>query len=230
MDDTQHRLLEAQNKAFELFKTAEQEGFFQAGQTEDELNTRLYELAEELLGIKKYWHKRIVRSGENTLYPYKENPPNLMIQADDILFFDFGPVFEDWEADIGYTYVLGNDPNKLQLKADITIAWEQGKIHFDKNPKITGAQFYAYTQKIAKHMGWEFGNIHCGHLIGQFPHEKILGDDVESYIHPDNHTLMHGKDKFGNDLHWIYEIHFIDRKQKIGGFIEKLLTVPYSLH
>lgn len=228
MDKIAKELLDAQNKAIALFKTAKQKGFFRAGQTEKELNTKLYKLAEELFGIRKYWHKRIVRSGENTLYPYKENPVDLEIKTDDILFFDFGPVFEDWEADIGYTYVLGKDPHKLQLKADATIAWEQGKSYFDKQENITGAEFYAYTQEIAKHLGWEFGNIHCGHLIGEFPHEKVLGDEVECYIHPENHKPMRRKDLFGNDLHWIYEVHLVDRKRKIGSFIEKLLTVSYT--
>jgi hypothetical protein len=27
-----------------------------------------------------------------------------------ILFFDFGPIFADFEADIGRTYVIGDDP------------------------------------------------------------------------------------------------------------------------
>ena len=39
-----------------------------------------------------------------------------MINENDILFLDFGPIFEDWEADYGRTYVLGKDPLKLKLK------------------------------------------------------------------------------------------------------------------
>ena len=38
------------------------------------------------------------------------------IQDNDILFFDFGPIIENWEADLGRTYVIGNDPMKLKLK------------------------------------------------------------------------------------------------------------------
>jgi hypothetical protein len=33
------------------------------------------------------------------------------------LFFDFGPIFEDWEADFGRTFVIGNDPIKHKLKS-----------------------------------------------------------------------------------------------------------------
>jgi Xaa-Pro dipeptidase len=46
--------------------------------------------------------------------PYAHNPENITLQADDILFFDFGPVFEKWEADVGRTYVIGQ--NELKIK------------------------------------------------------------------------------------------------------------------
>ena len=32
-----------------------------------------------------------------------------IIADDDILFLDFGPIFEEWEADFGRTFVLGDD-------------------------------------------------------------------------------------------------------------------------
>ena len=114
-------LLKAEEKALNLFRVAETRGLIIAGKTEKQLNTELFDLAFELYGIKKFWHKRIVRSGKNTLHPYKENPPDLMIQNNDILFFDFGPVFEDWEADVGRTYLIGSDPLKNKLKTDIEL-------------------------------------------------------------------------------------------------------------
>lgn len=121
------QLLSAEKKALQLFETAESRQLIQAGKTEKQLNEELYALAFELFGIRKFWHKRIVRSGKNTLCPYKENPPDLVLQSDDILFFDFGPVFEDWEADIGRTYVIGNESSKLRLQQDVKKAWEQVK-------------------------------------------------------------------------------------------------------
>ncbi len=93
------KLREAENIASQLFKAIEDRGLIVPGKTEKTLNTEVFQLAEEMFGIKKYWHKRIVRSGENTLLPYDENPPDLVLQQDDILFFDFGPIVEDWEAD-----------------------------------------------------------------------------------------------------------------------------------
>ena len=218
-------LIEAERKAEVLFQEIENRNIVTEGKTESELNKEVFNLAFELFGIKKFWHKRIVRSGKNTLLPYKENPVNLTIQKDDILFFDFGPVFDDWEADVGKTYVVGNNDKKLKLKQDVELAWKEGKEYFDLNKaKLTGADFYHYTKKLAEKYGWEYGNHHCGHLIGNFPHETILGEDEKNYIHPNNNQLMSDKDINGEERYWIYEIHLIDRELEIGGFFEQLLS------
>lgn len=225
MTKERHKIIEAEEKANSLFKAIEHRGLIMAGKTERQLNVDIYNLAYELFGIKKYWHKRIVRAGKNTLLPYKENPPNLILQNDDIVFFDFGPVFENWEADIGKTYVLGNNSQKLKLKQDTVMAWLEGKEFYDNNRlNLTGADFYKYTQKLAIKYGWHYGNIHCGHLIGNFPHEKIIGEETINYIHPENNQLMCELDKNGNERFWIYEIHFIDKRLEIGGFFEQLLS------
>ncbi len=224
MTSVLQNLIAAEKKATLLFNQLELRNLVLAGKTEKELNNEVFQLAFELFGIKKFWHKRIVRAGKNTLLPYRENPPNLTIQEDDIVFFDFGPVFEEWEADIGRTYVLGNNQKKIQLQQDVATAWQEGK-HFFMTHKneLTGADFYAYTQKLAAKYGWDYGNEHCGHLIGDFPHEKLLGETHINYIHPNNHQLMCEKDKFGKERFWIYEIHFVNTALEIGGFYEQLL-------
>ena len=219
------QLIEAEEKAKILFNIIEERELIVAGKSEHTLNSEIFKLAEEVLGIKKFWHKRIVRSGKNTLLPYKENPPDLILQKDDLLFFDFGPVFEDWEADIGKTVVLGNDKLKLKLKKETELAWKKGKAFYDKNKQdLTGAEFYNYTKKLAIQFGWEYGNKHCGHLVGNFPHEKLLGEEKLNYIHPENTERMSNLDKFGNERFWIYEIHFIDKQAEIGGFFEQLVS------
>jgi Xaa-Pro dipeptidase len=48
------------------------------------------------------------------LLPYDDNPPNLVIGADEILFLDLGPVFEDWEADFVRTIVIGAIPSNIR--------------------------------------------------------------------------------------------------------------------
>lgn len=218
-------LREAETKADNLVKEIERRGLIRAGISEKDLNDKVYELALELYGIKKYWHKRIVRAGKNTLCPYKENPPNLIINEDDILFFDFGPVFEDWEADIGRIYVLGNDHEKIHLKSEVEKCWQLGKEYYLNNKNITGAQLYAFVTGLAIERGFEFPQPHCGHLIGNFPHEDLQGEELENYIHPENHTIMRDPDKNDNPRDWILEVHLVNREKQFGGFFEQLLTV-----
>jgi Xaa-Pro aminopeptidase len=147
------------------------------------------------------------------------------LKDDDIIFFDFGPVFEEWEADYGRTFVLGNDPLKMKLKKDVEEAWHIGKKYFDYHyERLTGSVFYSFTKELALQFGWEYGGPHCGHLIGNFPHEKIQGDEEGNYLHPNNHDQVAALDKNGNKRYWIYEIHFIDRANQIGGFFEQLVS------
>lgn len=216
-------LVDAEQKAIHLFNEAETRGLIAAGKTENELNKQLFDLAYELYGIKKFWHKRIVRAGKNTLHPYRENPPDLIIENDDILFFDFGPVFEDWEADVGRTYVIGNDPLKLKLKADIEVAWKESRDWFFTHTNITGAEYYNYNVELAAKYGWTFGGDIAGHLIGNFPHEKIESESRDNYIHEDNHKNMFAHGTLGTKREWILEIHFVDIEKQIGGFYEQFL-------
>ena len=224
MNSTLTNLIEAEKKAQQLFDEIENKNILISGNSEDKINKLIFELAFEMFGIKKYWHKRIVRCGKNTLYPYNENPENLILKNDDILFLDFGPIFEDWEADFGRTYVVGNDPVKIKLKADIENAWIEGKNYFKNQTEITGAQLYTYCNKLALKYGWEFGGEIAGHIIGQYPHEKLEKEDKTNYIHPENHSNMFGLNNKGEKKHWILEIHFVDKEKEIGGFFEQLLA------
>jgi len=224
MNDAKLNLIEAEKKAAFLFTQIIHRGLITSGKSENELNADIFNLAFELYGIKKYWHKRIVRAGKNTLKPYKESPDNLIIQEDDILFIDFGPIFDEWEADYGRTYVLGDDKLKIKLMNDISLAWNDCKDFFKSRKYITGSEFYDYAVKMAKIYGWSFGGEIAGHLIGYFPHEKLDNEDKTNYVHPKNNTDMYALDRNGNKRDWILEIHFVDEKKEIGGFFEQLLT------
>ena len=224
MNPTKQKLIEAEDIAKKLFDSIEENQLIVAGKSEKELNDEIFTLAENLFGIKKYWHKRIVRSGENTLSPYDENPPNLIIQSDDILFLDFGPILDEWEADLGRTYVIGNDFHKLQLKESVELAWYEAKNWFDQQKELTGAGFWDFIVDLANKFGYEYGGEMAGHLIGHFPHEKLEPQNYGLYIHPKNPNDMLLPDRHGNKREWILEIHFVDKKRKIGGFFEQLLT------
>lgn len=216
------KLKEAETKALRLFHAIEEKGLIHAGQTELELNNKIYSLAKEVFGIDKFWHKRIVRAGVNTLFPYKENPKNLEIVDNSILFLDLGPIFEAFEADVGRTYVIGNDPDHLKLKNDVEQAWMQARdFYFSKN-EITAAELFHYCVDLANLKGWRFGGEIAGHLVGKFPHEKLSGVPKDSYIHPENQLKLHESLDGLEETNWIIEIHFVDKEKRIGGFFEQL--------
>jgi Xaa-Pro aminopeptidase len=219
------RLVEAEEKAVALFDEVVARGLIAPGETESAVSRRVRDLGAELFGTDKHWHKRIVRSGPNTLEPYKENPPDRAIGADDIVFVDLGPIFDEWEADFGRTFVLGDDPVKQRLRDDLEPVWLAGREHFEAHPGISGAELYAHVVGLAERAGWEFGGAHSGHLVGEFPHEMIDGERIESYIAPGSDHPMRRTDAAGRRAHWILEVHLVDRGRGIGGFFEQLLSV-----
>jgi Xaa-Pro aminopeptidase len=218
-------LLDAQGKAQALFDAVESQNLIRPGVAETRINDEIYALAEKMYGVSRYWHKRIVRAGPNTLAPYDENPPDFTVGEDDIVFLDLGPVFEEWEADFGRTFVIGNDPLKQKLRLDIEEAFAKGKQYFHERADITAAELYRFAQGLAEQAGWEYGGPIAGHLIGVFPHEKISGDKISLYVHPENQNRMKTLDASGRKRYWILEIHFVDRARQIGGFYEELLTI-----
>jgi len=219
-----NRLIYAEKCAQELFEDVFAAEIICPGKTELEINNDIFVLAKEKYGIKKFWHKRIVRAGINTIHPYEVNPRNVTVQEDDILFLDFGPVFENWEADLGRTIVVGMNPVKLKLCLDIEKAWKEGREFILRNYNtLTGADVYNYTIQLALKYGWHFRNEHCGHLVGEFPHEKLIGDHVFNYFHPQNDRLISEPDIRGLNRYWIYEVHFIENDMKYGGFFEQLV-------
>jgi Xaa-Pro aminopeptidase len=224
-EDRAERLLSAQSSAVTLFDEVLARGLIAAGKGEQAASDQIRDLANEMFGQTKHWHKRIVRSGPHTLEPYRENPPDRVIEADDIVFTDFGPIFEEFEADLGRTYVLGDDPGKHRLAADLPVIFQAGRRYFDARPDITGAELYAEVARLAAAAGWALGGTHAGHLVGEFPHETIDGDRIESYIAPGNGTPMRRRDMAGRVCHWILEIHLTDQARQFGGFYEQLLDL-----
>jgi Xaa-Pro dipeptidase len=225
MDAVSEALLEAQEKAEELFAAVVEEGLIQAGKLESELSEDIYELARDGFGVRRHWHKRIARSGPNTLLGYHDECADRRIATDDIVYLDFGPVFDSWEADFGRTYALGTDPDKHRLVNDIGDAFRRGKQLYERSPQLTTGELYDFVAALATTAGWEFGAATAGHLIGHFPHERETAQPRRFSIRHGNAQSLREPDEDGNPRHWILEIHFVDRARQIGGFYEELLTV-----
>ena len=218
-------LVAAQEKAIALFAEVEARGLVVPGAGEREASDRIRDQANAMFGTTKHWHKRIIRSGPNTLAPYRDNPPDRVIGSDDIAFADFGPVFEEYEADFGRTYVFGDDPDKHRLMRDLPRIFDAGCAVFAADPEITGRQLHAEVERLAAEAGWVIGSWHAGHLVGEFPHEMNDGAKPASYITPENTGPLRRTDRAGQACHWILELHLVDRERGFGGFYEQLLDL-----
>jgi Xaa-Pro aminopeptidase len=222
---TEEALITAQQKAEGLFAEVVSSKLIRAGVLESELSKEIHALANRRFGVRRHWHKRIVRCGENTLLTYHDKPPDRRVANDDVVYLDFGPLFGEWEADFGRTYVLGPDPRKHQIVHDIAAAFHKGKQRFLTDRHLTAGSLYDYVCKLAVEAGWQFGAATAGHLIGHFPHESNAGQAGRFSIRHGNPLDLRERDATGAVRHWILEIHFVDRGHAFGGFFEELLTI-----
>jgi Xaa-Pro aminopeptidase len=221
-EDRRAALVAAEKRAEKLFEKIERRGLLQSGRDERQVEKDIYAIALQEFGVEKHWHKRIVRSGPNTLTIAADNPPSRTIETDDIVYVDLGPVFEDWEADLGRTYILGDHPGAL-LVADLPVIFERVQAHYHASPGITGAELYTFATEAAAEAGWIFGGAIAGHLVSEFAHAQIPGDKDLTRIHPRNPKPMRDPDDLGRERHWILEIHLVDPTRSYGGFYERLL-------
>jgi Xaa-Pro dipeptidase len=213
----------AQVQALKLFDAIERENLVRPGVSERQIEDEIGALAAREFGVEKHWHRRIVRAGPNTITIAGDNPPVRIVETDDIVYVDLGPVFEAWEADIGRSYVLGNDPWKQKLVADLPRLFEQVQAHYRHDPDITGAGLYAFAQDAAAGAGWRFGGKIAGHIVSEFAHALIPGDKALNRIGPQNPNPMRDPDGKGRARHWILEIHLVAPDGSFGGFYERLL-------
>ena len=225
MDSISRSLIAAQNKAEALFDEVVGNGMIRAGILESELTGEIHSLAQARFGVRRHWHKRVVRAGPNSVLTYHDDAADRRIADDDVVYLDFGPLFDEWEADFGRTYVLGADPGKHRLVGDIATAFDRGKELYRRTPDLTAGQLYDFVAGLAAPAGWEFGALTAGHLIGHFPHEVARGDKTRFSIRHGNDLRLREPDDHGRARHWILEIHFVDRVKMIGGFFEELLTL-----
>jgi hypothetical protein len=221
---TKTKLDYSEKIAGELFKLVEKNNLIVAGKSEQQLNDEVVKLAWEKFGIEQHWHKKIVRCGANTTAIYPDNPPNLTIQKDDLVILDFGVVVDGWESDYARTYVLGNDPRKLKLKNDVEKAWEETRAWVKQQQTLKASDLFAYTREKSKQYGWTSAGEIAGHIVGKFPHEQPADPkSLELDVHPDNTNDIFLLDANGNKRHWILEMHFIDKENKMGAYFEQLL-------
>jgi Xaa-Pro aminopeptidase len=217
------RLIAAEARALEMLAAIEAAGFVAPGRSEGDVDRDIAELAERDFSITRHWHKRLVRTGLNTLCVFADNPPERVIGDDDTIYLDLGPVFEEWEADIGQTYAVGADPARHALVAALPEMFAHVCAHANATPDITGAALYDFACKAAHARGYIFGGKIAGHTIGEFPHLTWPGEKDHQRIGPANPTRLSDPDALGRARHWIVEIHRVAPDRSFGGFYERLL-------
>jgi Xaa-Pro dipeptidase len=216
-------LIAAEERALDMLAAIEAAGFVAAGRSESEVDADIATLAERDFGVERHWHKRLVRAGENALCVFSDMPPERILGENDTVYLDLGPVFEEWEADIGQTYALGNDPARHALVAALPEVFEDIRAHANANPDITGADLYAFATARAEACGYGFGGKIAGHNIGEFPHTRWPGEKDHTRIAPANPTRLSDPDHAGRPRFWIIEVHLIAPDRTFGGFYERLL-------
>ena len=222
-DATFAQLLAAERRALDLLTAIEAAELIRPGRSELEVERDIFAIATSQFGVTEHWHDRIVRAGVNTLCIAGEAAPDRLIADDDIVFLDLGPVFGPWEADVGRSYAIGDDPAKHALCADLPIVFAAVKARFDTDPAMTGAALYQAAVEEAERRGWRFGGKIAGHVVGRFPFAREAGTQASRWLYPANTTPMRQSDADGNRRHWILEIHLLASDRSFGGFYERLL-------
>ncbi|HYE44688.1 MAG TPA: M24 family metallopeptidase [Caulobacter sp.] len=220
------RLTAAEDRALALLDAIERSGLIAPGRREGEVDDAIEQIAARDFGIERNWHRRLVRTGLNTLCVFSDTPPERTIGPDDTVYLDLGPVFETWEADVGQTYAVGEDPARRALVAALPDVFETIRAHANATPDITGAALYDFAVRAAEARGYLFGGRIAGHIIGEFPHAVWPGEKTDGHISPANLTRLSDPDAYGRARFWIVEVHLLAPDRSFGGFYERLLRPP----
>ena len=216
-------LVAAEKRGLDLLDAIEAAGIIRAGRSELEVERDIYALAARGFGVTAHWHDRVVRAGINTLCIAGEPADDRVIEADDVVFLDLGPVFGDWEADVGRSYVVGSDPEKQRLVADLEIVFEVVRGRYLADPDMTGARLYAIAEEEAAARGWRFGGKIAGHVVGKYPFARSPAGKDGGRVSPGNPQRMRDPDPLGQQRHWILEIHLVAPGGQYAGFYERLM-------
>lgn len=121
-------------------------------------------------GLLRGWHAVHVRFGTNTLKNFGEpSEPGVLLGEDDIYFIDVGPVWKDWEADAGDTFVVGGDAEMLRIARDVRVVFDRVQQRW-REEGLTGEALYREAVGIAESLGWQLNLDMSGHRLAEFPH------------------------------------------------------------
>lgn len=202
------RMLEARQHTFRAIDTMA--SLIRPGMTNAE-GTAIAKSVLEEAGLGRGWHGVYVRFGENTLCTYNDkNPPDRVLQENDIFFVDIGPVWQRWEGDGGGTFVVGNDPEMHRASRDVLEIFDMVHAKW-RAEALTGIALYNYAGEIARKMGWELNLDLSGHRLSDFPHAAIHEGTLASAPFVPKADL------------WVLEVQIRHPTRPFGAFFEDLM-------
>lgn len=176
------------------------------GDTEDSLMEKHLEFFPEQ---SRSWHPPKIRIAKDTTCSFRDkSEQRKSIEKGDLFFFDFGPVINDHEADVGQTFRLGDsafeNPAQLVFKKCEKLWQETG---------LSGTALYEKANQFANELNLIVNPKMAGHRLGDFPHSLFFKGSLQSIdFKPCDHL-------------WVLEIHLIDESKNIGYFYEDILGV-----
>jgi Xaa-Pro aminopeptidase len=161
-------------------------------------------------GLEKRWHPTKLRFGKNTTKSFRDLSEDVILNEEDVFFFDIGPVYGEHEGDYGETFVVGNSRENQKLASASKEIFNVTKDLWKKE-NLTGEALYQKAEELALKMGYQLNTKMYGHRLGDFPHALFCKESL-------------GKIDFNPaPFLWVLEIHIIDQKRQLGSFYEDLL-------
>jgi methionyl aminopeptidase len=171
-------------------------------------------LAAEVLrnaGLRKGWHKIVVRFGQNTTKNFDDpSTPGVVLSDSDIFFLDIGPIYQGCEGDAGDTFVVGADPEMIKATEDVKSIWTTTRQRW-LDDGLTGMALYQFAEETAQQLGWRLNLELTGHRLSEFPHDAHYDGTLNTV------------DFRPSDLRWVLEIQIRHPERNFGAFFEDLL-------
>jgi methionyl aminopeptidase len=162
-------------------------------------------------GLRKGWHKILVRFGQNTIKNFEDpSTPGVVLGDDDIFFLDIGPIYEGCEGDAGDTFAVGDDPEMARAAGDVKSIWSATRQRWLADG-LTGMALYQFAEETAQELGWQLNLELTGHRLSEFPHDAHYDGTLDTV------------DFRPTDLRWMLEIQIRHPKRDFGAFFEDLL-------
>ncbi|MEU6048836.1 M24 family metallopeptidase [Streptomyces xanthochromogenes] len=219
-------LVEGQRAARALFSEVTARGLIAPGWLESEVADRIRELAREMSPRVPRRPLPVVRSGPQCVLPGGQEPTDdRVIEPDDLVIADLGPMFAGYGTAFARTAVAGQDPDRLRLLDDLPRVFTAVREAFRAELPMTGAALYAEARTLATKAGWTLGGWHAGRLTDATPPARADSVRAEAWISPDNDRPLRRTTDEGHQAHWVLEIHLVDEHRGFGGAYTGLLDL-----